>query len=133
MNAPVSAIQTMTPIAATRPPDAGLEGVIARSVTILGSTGSIGVNTADVIAHARKTYGAEAFPVVALTAGGNVKLLIEQARTFKPKLAVIGDEGLFDELKAGLAGTGVEAAAGRQAVIDAAARPSSTMIRSFPK
>jgi 1-deoxy-D-xylulose-5-phosphate reductoisomerase len=112
------------PIAATRTPDDTLEAVSRRSVTILGSTGSIGVNTADVISHARKAYGADAFPVVALTAGENVKVLIEQARSLKPKLAVIGNESLFGELKAGLAGTGIEVAAGRQAVIDAAARPS---------
>jgi 1-deoxy-D-xylulose-5-phosphate reductoisomerase len=114
----------MKPIAATKPPEEGLDGVTARSVTILGSTGSIGVNTADVITHARATYGGHAFPVTALTAGGNVKKLIEQARALKPKLAVIGDASLFEELKAGLAGTGIEAAAGRQAVIDAAARSS---------
>ena len=36
--------------------------VLARSVTVLGSTGSIGVNTLDVIAHARKIYGADALP-----------------------------------------------------------------------
>jgi 1-deoxy-D-xylulose-5-phosphate reductoisomerase len=112
------------PIAATRIPEDTLESVVGRSVTVLGSTGSIGVNTCDVIAHARKIYGAHAFPVVALTAGENVKVLIEQARALKPKLAVIGNPALFDELKAGLAGTGVEAAAGRAAVIEAAARPS---------
>jgi 1-deoxy-D-xylulose-5-phosphate reductoisomerase len=114
----------MKPIAATRPPAQGLEGVTARRVTILGSTGSIGVNTADVIGHARKEYGAEAFPVTALTAGGNVGRLIEQARALRPEIAVIGEESLFGELKDGLAGTGVEAAAGRRAVIEAAARPS---------
>ncbi len=114
----------MKPIAATNIPDVALAGVTARSVTILGSTGSIGVNTADVIAHARKEYGEGAFPVVALTAGGNVSKLIEQAKALKPKLAVIGDASLFAELKAGLSGTGIDVAAGRQAVIDAAARPS---------
>lgn len=114
----------MKPIAATRTPDDTLQAVSRRSVTILGSTGSIGANTADVILHARKAYGADAFPVVALTAGENVKVLIEQARALKPKLAVIGNESLFAELKAGLEGTGIEVAAGRQAVIDAAARPS---------
>ena len=114
----------LKPIAATRHPQDGLEEVVARSVTILGATGSIGVNTADVILHARKVYGTEAFPVTALTAGGNVKKLIEQARALKPQLAVIGDENLLGELKAGLAGTGIEMAAGRRAVIEAAARPS---------
>jgi 1-deoxy-D-xylulose-5-phosphate reductoisomerase len=114
------------PIAATRLFDElpGLDTVTGRSVTVLGSTGSIGVNTLDVIAHARKTYGPQAFALVALTAGGNVKLLIEQARAFRPKRAVIGDVGLYEELKAGLAGTGIEAAAGREAVIEAAAMPS---------
>ena len=70
MKAPPSTREAMKPIAATRTPEEGLDGVTARSVTILGSTGSIGVNTADVIAHARATYGADAFPVMALTAGG---------------------------------------------------------------
>jgi 1-deoxy-D-xylulose-5-phosphate reductoisomerase len=97
-----------------------LREVIHRRVTVLGSTGSIGVNTLDVVAHARKVYGEEAFPLAALTAQGNVKLLIEQSRALKPSRAVIGDSALYGELKAGLAGTGVEAAAGREAVIAAA-------------
>jgi 1-deoxy-D-xylulose-5-phosphate reductoisomerase len=97
-----------------------LQEVIQRRVTVLGSTGSIGVNTLDVVAHARKVYGGEAFPLAALTAQGNVKLLIEQSRALKPSRAVIGDSALYGELKAGLAGTGVEAAAGREAVIAAA-------------
>ncbi|HVV26895.1 MAG TPA: 1-deoxy-D-xylulose-5-phosphate reductoisomerase [Rhizomicrobium sp.] len=98
--------------------------VLARRVTVLGSTGSIGVNTLDVIAHVRKLHGEDAFPIAALTAGENVKVLIEQARAMKPSLAVIGNAALLDELRAGLAGTGIETAAGRQAVIDAAARAS---------
>ncbi len=116
----------MTPIAATRTfEDApSLQDVVHRSVTVLGSTGSIGVNTLDVIAHARKIYGADAFPLTALTAQGNVKLLIEQARALKPRRAVIGDVSLYPELKSGLAGTGIETAAGREAVIAAADLPS---------
>ena len=112
----------MTPIAATRLfaeiPD--LDAVLARTVTVLGSTGSIGVNTLDVISHARQQYGAQAFPILALTAGGNVENLIEQAKALKPKRAVIGDEKLYDALKKGLSGTGIEIAAGRAAVIAAA-------------
>jgi 1-deoxy-D-xylulose-5-phosphate reductoisomerase len=113
-------------IAATRvfdelPP---MDDVLGRRVTVLGSTGSIGVNTLDVIAHVRGIHGADALPIEALTAGGNVKLLIEQARAMKPRLAVIGDDTLLGELQAGLAGTGIETAAGRGAVIEAAARPS---------
>jgi 1-deoxy-D-xylulose-5-phosphate reductoisomerase len=101
-----------------------MDTVLARTVTVLGSTGSIGVNTLDVIAHVRKLHGAHCMPIAALTAGENVKVLIEQAKVMKPALAVIGNESLFGELQAGLAGSGIEVAAGRQAVIDAAGRPS---------
>ena len=116
----------MKPIAATRTFDEApsLKDVTHRSVTVLGSTGSIGVNTLDVIAHARKIYGADAFPLVALTAQSNVALLVEQAKIFRPRRAVIGDVALFPELKAGLSGTGIEAEAGRDAVIAAASLPS---------
>jgi 1-deoxy-D-xylulose-5-phosphate reductoisomerase len=116
----------MKPIAATRTfADApSLEDVIHRDVTILGSTGSIGVNTLDVIAHGRKVYGGDAFPIEALTAQINVELLIEQARAFRPRRAVIGDTALYAGLKNGLAGTGIQVEAGRDAVIAAAAMPA---------
>jgi len=105
-----------------------LSPVLARRVTILGSTGSIGVSTLDVIGHARRNYGADALPVEALTAHSNVEALAAQARTFKPKIAVIGDEKHYGELKSALAGTGIEAAAGRGAVIAAAARPCEVVM-----
>jgi len=105
-----------------------LEPVLARSVTVLGSTGSIGVSTLDVVAHARATYGADVMPIEAITAQGRVDDLIKQARAMNPRIAVIGDEKLYAALKDGLAGTGIEAAAGRAAVIEAAARPSSTVM-----
>jgi 1-deoxy-D-xylulose-5-phosphate reductoisomerase len=116
----------LRPIAATRIFDElpAMDDVLSRQVTVLGSTGSIGINTLDVIAHVRKLHGEDALPIAALTAGGNVKKLIEEALAMKPALAVIGEERSLSELKAGLAGTGIEVAAGRQAVIDAAARPS---------
>ena len=127
----------MTPIATTRLFEdmPGLDAVLDRSVTILGSTGSIGVNTIDVIAHARKHYGDHVFPIAALTAGGNVEKLIGQARALKPRRAVIGDGTLYSALKQGLAGTGIETAAGRAAVIEAANMPSDFVmvaIMSFP-
>jgi 1-deoxy-D-xylulose-5-phosphate reductoisomerase len=105
-----------------------LEPVLARSVTVLGSTGSIGVSTLDVVAHARRHYGDHAMPVEAITAQSNVEGLIKQARAMNPRLAVIGDDRHYAELKSGLAGTGIEVAAGRAAVIAAAARPSSTVM-----
>lgn len=107
---------------------ADLSAVTARRVTVLGSTGSIGVSTLDVIAHARATYGAEAFPIEALTAQSNVELLADQARRFKPKSAVIGDASLGAQLKEILAGTGVEVASGYEAVIEAAARSSDVVM-----
>lgn len=105
-----------------------LSAVLARRVTVLGSTGSIGVSTLDVIAHARRTYGGDAMPVEALTAGTKVKDLIDQALIIRPKLAVIFDETLYGSLKDGLSGTGIEVAAGRNAVIAAAARPSESVM-----
>jgi 1-deoxy-D-xylulose-5-phosphate reductoisomerase len=119
----------MSALAAKRRTDMPDMGpVLGRSVTILGSTGSIGVSTLSVIAHARALHGPHAFPVEALTAGGNVDALIEQALAVRPKLAVIGDERQLGRLKDGLAGTGIEVAAGRAAVIDAAARPSDMVM-----
>ncbi len=120
----------MTPIAAQRhngrAPDLG--AALARSVTVLGSTGSIGVSTLDVVAHARDTYGQDVLPIVALTAQTNVKVLAEQARRFRPKLAAIADERLLGELKDALSGTGVRAAAGREAIIEAAAQKSDVVM-----
>ncbi|MFP3944881.1 MAG: 1-deoxy-D-xylulose-5-phosphate reductoisomerase, partial [Alphaproteobacteria bacterium] len=92
-----------------------------RRVTILGSTGSIGCNTLDLIAMHREAEGGDAYPVEALTANRNVDLLIEQARSFRPRLAVIGDEAQYGILKDGLSGTGIEVAAGPQALCEAAA------------
>ncbi len=90
-----------------------------RRITILGSTGSVGQSTLDLVLRQR-----EAFSLVALTAGTRVKALVEQARLLRPDVAVIADERLYEDLKQGLAGSGVEAAAGAQAVADAAARPA---------
>jgi 1-deoxy-D-xylulose-5-phosphate reductoisomerase len=105
-----------------------LEPVLARRITVLGSTGSIGVSTLDVIAHARTRYGADALPVEALTAQSRLDLLVKQAHAIRPKVAVIGDESHYADLKAALSGTGIEAAAGRKAVIAAAERASDTVM-----
>ena len=87
-----------------------------RSVTILGATGSVGRSTLDLIGRNR-----DRFEVVALTARKDVAGLVELAREFRPKLAVIAEEGLLAQLADGLAGTGVEAAAGAEAICTAAA------------
>src|SRR5690242_14362943 len=105
-----------------------LSAAVARRVTVLGSTGSIGISTLDVIAHARKTYGADAFPIEALTAQSNVEALVKQSRQFKPKMAVIGDPALGAKLRELLAGTGIATASGYGAVIEAAARTSDIVM-----
>jgi len=87
-----------------------------RTVTILGSTGSIGVSTLDLF----EKSGAPV-DILALTAGRNVERLARQALAWRPRLAVIEDESLLAELRQRLAGSGVEAAAGAEAVRDAAA------------
>jgi 1-deoxy-D-xylulose-5-phosphate reductoisomerase len=98
--------------------------VSGRRVIVLGSTGSIGKSTLDVIAHTRRTLGEEAFPIVALTAQSNAELLAVQVREFRPKLAVIGDESRFAQLRDLLGDTETELAAGHDAILDAASRPA---------
>jgi 1-deoxy-D-xylulose-5-phosphate reductoisomerase len=93
------------------------------TLTVLGSTGSIGRSTLDILEQA-EAAGAE-FRVVALTAGGNVELLIEQALRWRPEVAVLADPRGLERLRAALAGAGVAAAAGPAAVREAAERPSA--------
>ena len=89
-----------------------------RRISILGSTGSIGVNTLDVVGQ---LGGRDAFDLVALTGNRNIELLARQAKAFGAKTAVTADEARYAELKTALSGTGIEAAAGRNAVVEAAA------------
>ena len=108
-----------------------LSAVLGRTVTVLGSTGSVGASTLDVIAHARMRYGAEAFPIEALTAQRNVARLAEQARKFRPRAVVIADASFADALKDALAGTGIETCAGVDAVREAAARPAEIVMAAI--
>jgi 1-deoxy-D-xylulose-5-phosphate reductoisomerase len=94
--------------------------LIQRRVTVLGSTGSIGVSTLDLLDLAI-AQGSAQVEMVALTAGRNVERLAEQALKWRPKLSVIQDESLHETLKARLAGSGLVTAAGRNAIIEAAA------------
>ncbi len=90
----------------------------ARSVTVLGSTGSVGTSTVDLLAANPGRYR-----VHALAGGRNVALLAAQAIRLKATLAVIAEPSLHGELAAALAGTGVAAAAGDAAVLQAASEP----------
>ncbi len=97
-----------------------------RRVTILGSTGSVGANTVDLIVRNR-----DRFEVEALVAGGNYGKLAEQARRLRPRRAVIGDDARLSDLRQALAGTGIEIAAGRAAVIEAANQPADWVMAAI--
>lgn len=97
-----------------------------RSLTILGSTGSVGCNTIDLIEHYPDDYR-----VVALTAYNAFETLAEQARRLRPEMVVIGDERHYGALKAELAGTEIEVAAGAEALIEAALRPAEWVMAAI--
>lgn len=88
-----------------------------RRLSVLGSTGSIGVNTLDVI---EQLGGRAAFEVMALTGNGNLDLLAEQARRTGAKLAVTADESQYMALKDLLSGSGIDVAAGLSGLDEAA-------------
>jgi 1-deoxy-D-xylulose-5-phosphate reductoisomerase len=89
-----------------------------KTVTVLGSTGSVGSQTAELLADR------EAFRVRALVGGRNAALLAAQARALAAELVVINDPGRYRELSDALAGTGIETAAGPEAVLAAACLPA---------
>ena len=95
-------------------------------LTVLGATGSIGRSTLDLVAHAP-----ERFEVVALTAQSQVRELAVAARRFRAKFAVIGDESKLSELQAALSGSGVKAAAGAQAIVEAAMIPADCVMAAI--
>lgn len=97
-----------------------------RSVSILGATGSIGESTLDLI-----SCSPESFDVQVLTANHNVEKLARQARKHRARKAVIGDVGLYHDLKSALAGTGIEAAAGEQALIEAGGEPVDCVVAAI--
>ena len=90
-----------------------------RHVTILGSTGSVGQSTVDLIGRDPTRYRVEA-----LVARRSVELLAEQARRLRARLAVVADPDQYRSLKEALAGTSIEVAAGPEAVVEAASRPA---------
>ncbi|MDE1151232.1 MAG: 1-deoxy-D-xylulose-5-phosphate reductoisomerase [Micavibrio sp.] len=97
-----------------------------RRVSILGSTGSVGKSTVDLLQGHRDKY-----TVAALTAHRNVDLLAQQARSLGAELAVIGDASLYNALKAALSGSGIEAAAGDDAIVEAAAFDSDWIMAAI--
>ena len=76
--------------------------MIRRRITVLGATGSVGASTLDLMAQAEAT-GTGAFEVEALTGGANIARLVEQARQWKPRIAVTADPARLNELRDALA------------------------------
>lgn len=97
-----------------------------KTVSILGSTGSIGRSTVDLILSQPQD-----FEVQVITAQSNVDLLAQQARQLSARRAVIGDESLCEALKEKLAGTKIEVAGGRAAIIEAGAYPAQCIVAAI--
>ena len=89
-----------------------------RTISVFGATGSIGQSTLDLLRR-----DADGYDVQVLTGARNIEQLAKDAVGFGAKLAVTADETRYQDLKDALAGTTVEAAAGRQAIVEAAHRP----------
>ena len=90
-----------------------------RSVTILGATGSVGASTVDLLARAP-----DRFTVEAVTANRDADRLAAIARQLGARYAAVADPAAYPALKAALSGSGIEAAGGPEAVVQAAARPA---------
>jgi len=99
---------------------------MTRTLSILGATGSIGASTLDLI---RREAGK--WRVVALTAQSNVAELAKLAREFSAEVAVIGDEACLPALREALAGSGIEAAGGPAALVEAAARTADLVLAAI--
>ncbi|MFL0670312.1 MAG: 1-deoxy-D-xylulose-5-phosphate reductoisomerase [Erythrobacter sp.] len=99
---------------------------MARTLTLLGATGSIGASTLDLVRR-----NPDEWQVEALTANCSAAELARLAREFGAKLAVVGDEACLPELRDALAGSGIEAAGGARALVEAAARPADMTVAAI--
>jgi 1-deoxy-D-xylulose-5-phosphate reductoisomerase len=100
--------------------------MMSRSVTILGSTGSIGRSTIDLIQKHPEHYSVEA-----LVALKDVTTLANQCKLLNARLAVVEDESQYGNLKEALSGTNTEVASGKAAVLEAAQRPSDWVMSAI--
>jgi len=97
-----------------------------RSLTVLGATGSIGASTLDLIRREKDRWR-----VTALTANANATELARLAREFSAEVAVIADEARLPALREALVGSGVQAAGGAAALVEAASRPVDITIAAI--
>lgn len=99
---------------------------MTRSITVLGATGSVGASTLDLIRRNR-----DAWRVVALTAHSQAEELAALAQEFSAEVAVIADETRASTLREALGASGIEAAAGAGALVEAAARPADITVAAI--
>ena len=97
-----------------------------KRVTILGATGSVGLQTIDLIERDPSKYH-----IVALTARRNVEKLVEQAKKLRPEMVVVADESKYDDVKTALKGSGIKVAAGASAVVEAAEAESDWVMSAI--
>jgi 1-deoxy-D-xylulose-5-phosphate reductoisomerase len=113
---PSSGVARSTPVPATTP----------RSITILGATGSVGLSTVDLIKREPGRYRVEA-----ISARRNASALAKTAREIGARVAVVADPDYYAELKDALSGSGIEAAAGEEALVEAAQRPAEWVMAAI--
>ncbi|MEO0881761.1 MAG: 1-deoxy-D-xylulose-5-phosphate reductoisomerase [Pseudomonadota bacterium] len=102
-----------------------------RTVSIFGSTGSVGCSTLSVIEHCNGLEGMPSFDIDVLAAGQDAEALANQAIAFGARQAVIADENRYDDLKARLSGHDIDVAAGNSALVEAAARPCDRLVAAI--
>ncbi len=113
------------PLTKTKPAKADLAPG-PRTVTLLGATGSIGTSTADLLRRDRAGYQVEA-----VTAYREAGALARLARELGARFAAVADPAFYDELKSELSGSGIEAAAGPGALVEAAQRPADWVMAAI--
>ena len=99
-----------------------------RRISVFGATGSVGESTFHLLMH---QGGPAAFHTVALTGARNVRRLAEMAISLRAEVAVTADESCLPDLRAALSGTAVHAAAGPQAMAEAASRPADWVMSAI--
>ncbi|MBJ7438541.1 MAG: 1-deoxy-D-xylulose-5-phosphate reductoisomerase [Sphingopyxis sp.] len=97
-----------------------------RRLSLFGATGSVGQSTLDLVRR-----DGDGWQVGVLTANSDVAELAKLAREFRPDVAVIADAGRYAELREALAGTGIEVAAGADALVAAAQRPTDLVMAAI--
>ena len=112
----LASVARSTPVPATAP----------RSITILGATGSVGLSTVDLIRREPDRYRVEA-----ISAHRNARALAGIARDVGAQFAVVADPACYGELKDALSGSGIEAAAGEAALVEAAQRPAEWVMAAI--